>query len=70
VTPTAALMGRQQTLHGITVGSIDHQREMIDALDTMNLRPVTDSCFPFTEIRDAFRFQESGHHFGKICLTY
>jgi len=68
--PTAALMGRQQTLHGITVGNADHQREMIDALDTMDLRPVTDSCFPLTEIRDAFRLQQSGNHFGKICLTY
>lgn len=68
--PTAALMGRQQTLHGITVGSIDHQIEMIDALDTMDLRPVTDFCFPLTEIRNAFRLQESRHHFGKICLTY
>jgi NADPH:quinone reductase-like Zn-dependent oxidoreductase len=68
--PTAALMGRQQTLHGITVGSADQQREMINALETMNLRPVTDSCFPLTEIRDAFRLQESRCHFGKICIAY
>jgi NADPH:quinone reductase-like Zn-dependent oxidoreductase len=68
--PTAALMGRQQTLHGITVGSTDQQKQMIDALDTMSLRPVTDSCFPLNEIRDAFRLQESNKHFGKICLNY
>jgi len=68
--PTAALMGRQQTLHGITVGSTDQQKQMIDALDTMSLRPVTDSCFPLNEIRDAFRLQESKKHFGKICLSY
>jgi NADPH:quinone reductase-like Zn-dependent oxidoreductase len=68
--PTAALMGRQQTLHGITVGSRDHQIEMISALDAMNLRPATDICFPLTEIQDAFRLQESRRHFGKICLTY
>jgi NADPH:quinone reductase-like Zn-dependent oxidoreductase len=67
--PTAALMGRQQTLHGITVGSIDNQKEMIDALGTLNLRPVIDSSFPLTEICAAFRHQESRHHFGKICLT-
>jgi Zinc-binding dehydrogenase len=35
----------------------------------MSLRPVTDSCFPLTEIRDAFRLQERKKHFGKICLT-
>jgi len=68
--PTAALMGRQQTLHGITVGSTDHQKEMIDALDTMDLHPVTETCFALTEIRDAFRLQESQQHFGKICLAY
>jgi NADPH:quinone reductase-like Zn-dependent oxidoreductase len=68
--PTAALMGKQQTLHGITAGSTDNQLEMIDALDTMNLRQVTDSCFPLTEIRNAFRLQESKQHFGKICLSY
>ena len=46
-----------------------HQ-EMIRALDTTNLRPVTDASFPLTEIREAFQMQESRRHFGKICLTY
>ena len=68
--PTAALMGKQQTLHGITVGSRDHQMEMIRALDTTNLRPVTDASFPLTEIREAFQMQESRRHSGKICLAY
>lgn len=68
--PTAALMGKQQTLHGITVGSRDHQMEMIRALDTMTVRPITDACFPLTEIREAFALQESRRHFGKICLSY
>jgi NADPH:quinone reductase-like Zn-dependent oxidoreductase len=68
VVPTVALMGRQQTLHGITVGSRSHQMEMIRALDTMDLRPVIDASYPFTRIVEAFRFQESGRHFGKICI--
>jgi NADPH:quinone reductase-like Zn-dependent oxidoreductase len=68
--PTAALMGKQQTLHGITVGSRDHQMEMIRALDTTNLHPVIDATFPLTEIHEAFQMQESRHHFGKICLAY
>jgi NADPH:quinone reductase-like Zn-dependent oxidoreductase len=66
--PTAALMGRQQTLHGITVGSRAHQIEMIHALDKMNLRPVIDTVYPFEKIAEAFQFQEGRKHFGKICL--
>jgi D-arabinose 1-dehydrogenase-like Zn-dependent alcohol dehydrogenase len=66
--PTAALMGRQQTVHGITVGSTDQQKEMIDALDTMSLRPVEDSCFPLTEIRDAVRLQESKNILARSVL--
>ena len=68
--PTAALMGKQQTLHGITVGSRENQMEMIRALDEMNIRPITDACFPLTEIREAFQLQESRQHFGKIGLSY
>jgi len=68
--PTAALMGRQQTLHGITVGSTAHQREMIRALNAMDLRPVIDATYPFARIVEAFQFQESGRHFGKVCIEY
>jgi NADPH:quinone reductase-like Zn-dependent oxidoreductase len=68
--PTVALMGRQQTLHGITVGSGAHQIEMIRALDIMDLRPAIDVVYPFDKVIEAFQFQESGRHFGKICLQY
>jgi NADPH:quinone reductase-like Zn-dependent oxidoreductase len=68
--PTVALMGRQQTLHGITVGSRTHQLEMIRALNTMDLRPQIDVTYPFAKIVEAFRFQESGRHFGKVCMKY
>jgi NADPH:quinone reductase-like Zn-dependent oxidoreductase len=68
--PTVALMGRQQTLHGITVGSRAHQLEMIRALNTMGLRPMIDVTYPFAKIVEAFQFQESGRHFGKICIKY
>ncbi|WP_404426922.1 zinc-binding dehydrogenase [Thalassospira australica] len=30
----------------------------------------TDRSFPLAEIADAFRFQESGGHFGKIVVEY
>jgi NADPH:quinone reductase-like Zn-dependent oxidoreductase len=68
--PTVALMGRQQTLHGITVGSRAHQLEMIQALNTMDLRPLIDVTYPLAKIVEAFQFQESGRHFGKICIEH
>ncbi|HBM44830.1 MAG TPA: hypothetical protein DD373_14260, partial [Halomonas sp.] len=32
--------------------------------------PIIDREFPLSEIAEAFRHQESGKHFGKICLTF
>lgn len=66
---TAALMGKQQTLHGITVGSRDQQVEMIRTLNATSLRPVIDSSFPLNDIQAAFQFQQDREHFGKICLS-
>lgn len=66
--PTAVLMGKQISLKGVTVGSRHDQLEMINLLESMNIRPVIDAVFPIAEIVDAFRLQASGDHFGKICI--
>jgi hypothetical protein len=29
---------------------------------------VIDRSFPLGDLADAFRYQESGQHFGKICV--
>jgi NADPH:quinone reductase-like Zn-dependent oxidoreductase len=66
---TAALMANQIRLIGITVGSRAQQLDMIRAIDANGIRPVIDCSFPLADIADAFRHQESGKHFGKICLS-
>lgn len=66
--PTAALMARQQRLHGFIVGSRQHQIDMVRAIEAGGLQPVIDRTFPLHEIAAAFRYEESGKHFGKICL--
>lgn len=66
--PTAALMARQQKLQGLIVGSRSHQTDFVRALEATGLKPVIDRTFPLAEIADAFRHEESGQHFGKICL--
>jgi len=66
--PISAIIARQIRLQGITVGSRALQLEMVAALEKMAFRPVIDTTFPFVNAIDAFRFQECGAHFGKICL--
>ena len=66
--PTAALMAKHQRLQGLIVGSRQHQIEMVRGLETMGLTPIIDSSFALADIVDAFAHEESGKHFGKICL--
>lgn len=68
--PTSKLMAKQARLQGLIVGSRRHQVEMIRALEITGLKPVIDSSFSLDRIADAFRHQESGKHFGKICLEF
>jgi NADPH:quinone reductase-like Zn-dependent oxidoreductase len=66
---TARIMLNQIRLQGLTVGSRRDQLNMIRAIDAMRLRPVLDRCFALEEIGAAFRYHESGRHFGKINVT-
>ncbi|MGI4950916.1 MAG: zinc-dependent alcohol dehydrogenase family protein [Janthinobacterium lividum] len=68
--PTAALMAKQARLQGIIVGSRAQQMDMVRALEVTGLRPVIDRSFALEGLADAFRYQESGAHFGKICLEF
>ncbi|WP_223448938.1 zinc-dependent alcohol dehydrogenase family protein [Pseudomonas sp. BF-R-19] len=68
--PTAALMAKQQRLQGLIVGSRQHQKELVRALEAMRIKPVIDSVFALEDISKAFAHEESGAHFGKICLSF
>lgn len=68
--PTAALMAKQARLQGLIVGSRRHQMDFVRGINAIGLRPVIDRTFALHEIADAFRYQASGAHFGKICLEY
>ena len=67
--PTVDLMRRQQKLQGLIVGNRRHQIDMIRAIDATGMKPVIDRTFALDEIADAFRHQEAGKHFGKVCLS-
>lgn len=61
-------LSRQVRLQALLVGNRQHQIDMIRAIDSSGLRPVIDRNFPLTELVDAFEYQMSGGHFGKICI--
>ncbi|THJ36559.1 NAD(P)-dependent alcohol dehydrogenase [Lampropedia aestuarii] len=68
--PTVELMRKQQTLKGLIVGSREHQQDMVRALDQMSWKPVIDRSFALQELAQAFEYQASGAHFGKICVEF
>lgn len=68
--PTAKLMAKQARLQGLIVGSRTQQQDMVRAIEVNGLRPVVDRTFPLEDIAEAFRYEEAGKHFGKICLEF
>lgn len=66
--PLAIALTRQLRLQGLIVGSRRQQKDMIRAIEATGMRPVIDCHFSLTEMVEAFRHEESGQHFGKICL--
>ncbi|MBO7923436.1 NAD(P)-dependent alcohol dehydrogenase [Alteromonas sp. K632G] len=67
--PTATLMRKQIRLTGIIVGSNKEQWDFVSALECMNFKPVVDTTFALERLPDAFAFEASGKHFGKICVS-
>ncbi|NNJ19109.1 NAD(P)-dependent alcohol dehydrogenase [Pseudomonas putida CSV86] len=68
--PLVQALVRQIRLQGVLVGSRAQQQAMIRAIDANGLRPVIDKAFELEQIVEAFRYQESNRHFGKICLSF
>jgi NADPH:quinone reductase-like Zn-dependent oxidoreductase len=66
--PTALLMAKQQRLQGLIVGSRQNQIDMVRAMEATGLKPIVDSTFPLDDLAGAFRHEEAGAHFGKICV--
>ena len=57
-------------MKGIAVDSRKSQEAMVAAIDVNGFQPIIDKSFAFDKLADAFRYQESGQHFGKIVLEY
>ena len=61
---------KQARLQGVLVGSRVRQQEMIRAIEVNQMKPVIDKVFPLENIVEAFQYQETNQHFGKICLEF
>lgn len=59
---------KQVRIQGIYVGSRQMFEDMNRALASSGIHPVIDRVFPFDDAPAAFRYLESGAHFGKVCV--
>ena len=69
VNPLPAVM-KNIRVQGIYVGSREMFETMNRAIALHGIRPVIDRVFPFTEARDAYRYLQSGAHFGKVVIAF
>jgi NADPH:quinone reductase-like Zn-dependent oxidoreductase len=68
--PTVDLLAKQARLQGLMVGSRRQQQDYVAALEQSRVRPVLDSSFSLDQLADAFCYQASGVHFGKIVVEW
>ena len=64
------MMRKQIRLQGLIVGSRTQQQQLVHRLNSTGIRPIIDRRFALADLADAFRYEESNHHFGKICLEF
>ena len=57
-------------LTGIAVDCRVSQEAMVRAIDENNWRPIIDRSFKLEELAEAFSYQETGQHFGKIVVEW
>jgi NADPH:quinone reductase-like Zn-dependent oxidoreductase len=68
--PTVALLAKQARLQGLMVGSSRQQQDYVAALNQSGVRPVLDRSFSLDRLADAFSYQASGVHFGKVAVEW
>ena len=66
--PLVTALIKQLRLQGVLVGNRTQQQAMIQAIDANGMHPVVDKVFALEDMVQAFQYQESNRHFGKICL--
>ena len=68
VNPLPAVM-KNVRIQGIYVGSREMFEAMNRAIVLNDIHPVIDRVFPFAEAPEAYRYLQSGAHFGKVVIA-
>jgi NADPH:quinone reductase-like Zn-dependent oxidoreductase len=68
--PAVALIGRNASVSGITVGSRADFEAMNQFIEQHRLQPVIDRTFDYGDAAAAYAHMESGSHFGKIVIRH
>lgn len=63
------ILTKSVRLFGIYVGSKAMQSHFHHALKKHDIKPIIDRTFGFSEANDAYDYQLSGKHFGKIVIS-
>jgi len=63
------LMRKGGSLHGIFVGNRAMFEDMNRAIEVNDIHPPIDKVFPFDEARQAYEYQWSQAHFGKVIIS-
>lgn len=64
----AAICAKELKIYGSTLGSREEFHQVIDFLNTAQIKPVIDSIFPLEDAPDAQLHLENARQFGKIIL--
>lgn len=64
----ATLLASAKRMVGIFVGSLSMLEQVVRLVHLANIQPVVDRVFSFGEVKEAYRYMESGAHFGKVVI--
>jgi NADPH:quinone reductase-like Zn-dependent oxidoreductase len=64
------ILFKSLTVQGIYVGSREMFEAMNQAISQHQLQPIIDRVFAFAEAPAAYRYLQSGAHFGKVVISH
>lgn len=64
------LFQKNQTLHGIYVGSGEMQKKLGQDMEQFKIQPLIDRVFHVEDSLKAYEYLENGKHFGKVVIKF
>ncbi|TBU38096.1 NAD(P)-binding protein [Dichomitus squalens] len=62
------VLGKAINMRGVLIGSRQQFEEMNRLIEAVKLKPVVDKVFDFEHARDAYEYQDSQQHVGKVVI--